>query len=210
MFWRKPPLRGIEYALQKAGYTTRFVPAGQDTLIESVVVHLGSDYRERAVFLELALVSAAHTAMRGDHSEGSSRFDEVDYLQFYAELPFQVEQGFVPDVAQLVLQLNRILPLVGFGLRVSERTIYYRYMMMFEGRQGPNHKLLVKAVEVIRFLLQEFCQAIEDVATGKKTLAQVKAGIPQMVQTRDSHPSGPMAVLYGGLSPAGSSSQVEG
>lgn len=170
---RNRTLQQLETALQEAGYTTRYLPVDDDNRLEQLNVRLMEDAQGRAYYVELAFASAARRAMQASGELPAGQGDEpVDYLQFYVTLPFEVRPDRMGDAAQLVAYLNVQVPLVGFGLSHDQGRIFFRYMMLTKA-QDAHPRLVTEAVDVIEFLIAEFGDALEAVASGSASLQQV-------------------------------------
>lgn len=172
LFNKQSGLRQLEPEIQKAGYKTIYLPVDDDNRLEQLNVKLPDDEQGREYYAELAFASATRAAMRASGElAADSADDPVDYLQFYVSLPFTLTPRLLPEVAQVVVYLNVQLPLVGFGVNKDQERVYFRHMMMTEG-QNASLPLVLEALDVIEFLITEFGDTLEAVASGSQSLEQ--------------------------------------
>jgi hypothetical protein len=162
----KSPLQKIARTLQRNGYDTNLLPAGGSHRVSRLEIGLANDYRDRPQLLYLSLASEAHAALDGQGQSSdvaADAYEEVDYLQFYIQLPFTPPPQSLPRLAQQLHTLNRELPLVGFGLK--EDVVFFRYLMMLAGKKIPD-RLVYEAVTMIEFILGRSLPMIEETVSG--------------------------------------------
>lgn len=91
---------------------SRIVRASEVMPISSLILYLKKDDKDRLISLSLAFMPLP-----------SDLFPDIKLLQFYTELPFDNTK----DVSAALIELNRTLPLGGFGLSDAMK-IYFRYV----------------------------------------------------------------------------------
>ncbi|MDX1616093.1 MAG: hypothetical protein R3300_17410 [Candidatus Promineifilaceae bacterium] len=151
--------------LKRNGYATEVQSAGEAGRVDRLAVTLADDYRERPQRLYLSLASDAQAA-RQEQGEApadtATPYDEIDFLQFYCQLPFRPQPESRPALAQYLHTLNRQLPLPGFGLK--EEAVFFRYLLVTAGDEIPD-RLLYETVTLIEFILKRTLAGIEQRAS---------------------------------------------
>jgi len=134
--------------------------------IDRLVVELGENL-ELEIFLGSDLL--AHLDPEEDAGD-----DAVDYLQFHVTFPFVVKRSAVSELADLILLLNTGLPLVGLGLRASDRVAYYRHVqIVLDSRIDP--RAVAETIGVIERIIGQYRPVLEQVASGEKSFREVLA-----------------------------------
>jgi hypothetical protein len=166
IFKSKPTLQRLEATLRQADLAARYVEADAEMPLDRLLVPFEVAAVQRTLTLELTFASDAYDAMPATDKEAGGGYDRVDYLHLYVGLPFEVAEAKVCETALHVLRLNRDLPLVGFGLKMPERALYFRAMLPCKGRQDIAPVVVQEAVETVIFLMQRFAAPLQATAAG--------------------------------------------
>ena len=86
----------ISDALHALGYETLILPATEETVVEQVIVQLAPEDAAGDVVLQLLFVNDL------GGSEDAVPEEEMDFLQFYVHLPFEIETAAIPDMARFL------------------------------------------------------------------------------------------------------------
>ena len=178
VFYELKTIKDLVPGLQARNLDAQFVPTQPSDPVEKVVIDLSSDAMP-SLLLILSLASTAYAAMRAQNEPGidpanKAGFGEFDYLQFYVPLSIDIDSDYLNDVSQLLLGINSQLPLIGFGFTQTEKaSAGFRHMMLLESQQ-INLNIVVRSIELIEFLVNEFAPVIEAVATGKQQLNELE------------------------------------
>ncbi len=133
---------------------TRFLSVYQPGDIDCLLVSSQGTSEATRTTLKLSLASSAYYHL---HQEKEADFGAFDYLQFYAQLHVPIIEDHLPEVNKKVLEINAQLPLIGFGLELSEDVyrLHYRHIMLIE-KESLDVPLISRAVELIFFLISEY------------------------------------------------------
>lgn len=132
--------------------------------IDRLVVEL-SEGLELEIFLGSDLL--AHLDADESPADGG-----VDFLQYHLTFPFAVKTTAASELAELILLLNTGLPLVGLGLRMSDRVAFYRHVqLVLDGRIDP--RAVAETIDVIERIIDQYRPVLEQVAIGEKSLQEV-------------------------------------
>jgi len=149
-------LKSLGDSLNQAGYTTSIVPPSSEVPFEQLYIILEADSQGRPRAMQLQYVPVEASA-HGDH-----------LLQIVSTLPFQYNAGLAGDVARMILLVNKILELPGFGLSEADKACYYHYVHICP-KGEINGPLLLDLLPTFIHYVDEFGPVIEDIASGNKT-----------------------------------------
>ena len=158
-------LKRLKYLSNKfAEFSIRSLVLEKNHLLDmsTLVVSAEEDYKGREQIVNLAYLL--------NHSEEEAN---VMLLQFYTELPVELEATQIPLVEALVSFINTRMPMGHFGFQNCK--LHYRYVMV-DSKASKYHALqTVETFMVYVSILNHFHEAIESVIQGKMTLATLKA-----------------------------------
>lgn len=143
----------FEQPLRDAGFAVEFLNAKDDYPIENLMIPIELENLPGPVYMELAYASG----VSGDQE--IDLFNEYDYLQIYIDLG-EIPAPMLPEVTRFVAAINLNTLLDGFGVRVAERRLIFRHMMLC-GAAGAEAHLVIQAVSVIRLLLLQFMPVLQ-------------------------------------------------
>jgi hypothetical protein len=147
--------------LDNYAFTYTDIPRSDKLPCDSFFVALGEDYQKRPLILNIRIFE--------QESPQEGKFIFLNYLITY---PFGVHQPAFPDIARLILTLNKILPVPGFGLSEMDRMIFYHYTQLsVNGKIDP--EVILAQIAMIVHYVNVHAKAFEAVATRQKTLQQV-------------------------------------
>ncbi len=101
-----------------------------------------------------------------------SEREDIDRLQMYVRLPFNVNEHYMADVTRLLNHLNGQLPLLGFIISADKNTVAFRYLHLFDPK-NPGYALIEEAMTQIKFAVASFTQVIHTVSRGAASYEQV-------------------------------------
>lgn len=162
-------IRLIYQGLTAKGMEPTFVEAIDDSPNDVVIVPIQGRDDKSNWELKLSFVSI--------HDEES---EDSGLLQCFASLPAQVTEFTESDLLRLIAMLNASLPLVGFGYRESENLPFFRHVLMVSKQDiEASEKIVIDAVYLISYLLNNLAPFVTNVASGNHTLQQALAS-PQL------------------------------
>lgn len=139
-------LRTIKKHLEKEGFTTSLEPATEDAPLDQLFVLLQLDEPEVELILELAYVPGIEDEL-----------DDIKLLQFYAGLPFAVDEASIDRWMRLVLKSNLALPMMGFGINEEDGYLYFRFVLPLPKKpSNADRALVVQSAWMVFFLVERF------------------------------------------------------
>ena len=177
----KAELQEILQVLTEAGFDAQMVPVEiEGKITDHLVVHLTTDDRKRDVFAQLLYLSDLQE-MTDQVPEVVEDEEDMDLLQIYAALPFEFKEEAVPDLARLMLSLNRYLPINGFGLDEEQGLVFCRHVLFCPGGE-VDVRVLVEVLGSMAFFVEEHAGILEPVAAGTGSLEAALAEVVRRVQ----------------------------
>ncbi len=98
--------------------------------------------------------------------------EDIDRLQMYIRLPFNIDEHYLTDTMRLLSYLNGQLPLLGFIISADKNTVAFRYLHLFDPK-NPGYALIEEAMTQIKFAVANFTQVIHTVSSGAASYEQV-------------------------------------
>lgn len=140
--------------LQARGFETHLVEAGETAPMDQIVISLEADEkgRERSFWL---------TPLPDLEEEFESG---ISLLQLLTTLPFQCKIATEAELARKIIQLNNKLTIGGFGFSQPDGVVFYRQVLMLGPDHAINGTIVSETIVLMNFLLDQFSNAVEDVA----------------------------------------------
>ncbi len=167
-------LQELETAFQAAGFDALVSSIGIPTPVPQLLVYMGDDDQGRDYYLQVLFLRDLQQAMPVAQPLTEADGD-LDYLQIYTALPVEISAAAFPDLARLILMVNKTLRVGAFGLHESDnRGVYLRQMLLCPGGR-PDLQVVIKSAEMMLEYLDAYGEVLEKVGTGATTLADVLA-----------------------------------
>jgi hypothetical protein len=112
------------------------------------------------------VISQVSDAQKSAGEQQQPADPEIDYLQFFARLPYQIHPAQMGHVSAFMGYINARLPLVGFVVTADQKSPAYRYMMLVNPEQEST-KLVGEAVEGISYAVRTFGELFRNLSTGE-------------------------------------------
>jgi len=96
-------------------------------------------------------------------------------LQYFVRLPLEFDAQTLEPIKSLIFKLNMGIPLMGFGVNEDDLYIYFKSVTMVPNTNQASEdtlRVLIENVYMIGFIFDTFYELIENIATGKITLAE--------------------------------------
>jgi hypothetical protein len=141
--------------LRAKGFETHLVQAGESAPMDQIVIRLEADEkgRERSLWL----TPLPH--LEEDFENG------ISLLQLLATLPVQSTMETESELARKIIQLNNKLTLGGFGFSQPDGVVFCRHVLVLGPDDSINGAIVSETIVLMNFLLDQFGNAVEDVAT---------------------------------------------
>jgi hypothetical protein len=107
----------------------------------------------------------------------TEELESVMLLQYYIQLPFELEPAGLERVATLLPYINRRLVLGHFGIAEEERAVHYRYVQALQSDELITREQVVDVVKLVTFSPHLFGEIVEKVGTGAMSLEEARAAV---------------------------------
>lgn len=156
----------LKKVLDTYAFTYTEIPRSDKIPCDTFFVGLGEDYQKRPLILNIRLFDQAAESP----PDGAPK--KLYFLNFFVTYPFGVHQPAFPDISRLILLLNKILPLPGFGLSEMDRVVFYHYTQLStNGKVDPD--FILSMIALIIHYVNVHAKTFEAVASREKTFTQV-------------------------------------
>ena len=146
-------------------------------LRESLDVILGSDYKERELVLA---ISATQQLPPPEHIEANTT-PSPQRVQFWVELPFDVQDAALNQMSNLLHFLNQMIELPGFELDELNGKVIYRYVWIAHPKM-IDESLIIGITGAILLTLNLLTGTIESLADGSVSFNDLLAQIVQLAK----------------------------
>jgi len=153
-------LKSVADNLNGAGYPASLISPSDAAPFEQLYVTLDPDGkgRPRAIQLQYIPVRASND---GDH-----------LLQFVSSLPFPLIGKVAGDTARMILLVNKVIELPGFGMSEIDESLYYQHVHLC--RKGYFEDATVgQLLSTILHYVDEYAPVVEEIAVGEKSFGVV-------------------------------------
>ena len=157
------PLTAIQEVIEELDYRTIYLPAEESAPFERLHVLIGNDAQERPLTLQLCFINDIALAVGGTEDEEDTH--DAILLQFMLLLPALTQAGRFAEVAEYLLQINRILPIGAFGISRPDGTVYFQYTLALAEREVDDNVLL-EVVQMADVFVNKFEGNITGVSSG--------------------------------------------
>ncbi len=179
-------LQTLAQVLDDAGFESLVFPLKLDVVdvpIEQMLVHLITDDQGRTTVAQLLFLSALQKAA-GELLNVGEDESAIDLLQIYATLPFEIKPDTRPALAMLLLNLNRYLPISGFGVDDGAGVVFCRHTLFCPGGEVDT-RVLLEVLDLMVLFIRKHTEILEQVATGAKSLEDALAELEQRTENDD-------------------------
>lgn len=167
-------LQEIQNQLEQAHVNCAYYSATTEVPFERILVLLGQDDQQREQIVEMtAQEQHLHLA------ENVQTENSFYRIQFQLLLPFKVEDTALPQMASLILFINRLLDFPGLELDELDNQIYYRYVWLAK-KHEVDVSIILSILGIILLVLQLFTPAIESIANGTSTFNELLEELIQL------------------------------
>lgn len=159
------PLKTIQTLLDQNDFETFFHEKSENQPFESLEVILESleEGNDNEYKLSLHYVNEIAQAFGAvDEAE------DIQLLEFFTEFPGAIQSGAFNEVARLILNLNRMLPVGNFGINEVNQSVYFQYNLGLD-TVSITEVLLLEVLGMIHFFIHDLVPNILLVAEGKLT-----------------------------------------
>ena len=157
-------MKSLESLFQKEGYHCLFFEPTEEAVYPRLVLFVGTDRQNRERIIEISLKEQVQ------FNEKTQKVEEgaVCLLQFLFTFPFSANEVTLLDTVRFVAFLNRNYEMPGLEYDEVSGSIFYRHMMLLN-KSKYDAEVFKDTVGIILLFLEMFSDAVEQVATGKKT-----------------------------------------
>lgn len=123
--------------------------------------------------LKIDLMMVADLSLEQTEEQQDEAVD-LEFLQFFAPLPFKVAENQAADMARLVGLINNFAPLMGFAYNESTGLVYFRHLMVVVDPQIDPETVEI-SLDSIQYLIDTFGAALQDLASEARSLEKIIA-----------------------------------
>lgn len=143
--------------------------ASEEIPFEQILVFLGEIDEEHPLILHIRLLN--DLAMNGgaaplDEDPESQWAKQLAFLHFFISLPIVLPKERLIDAGRLVLMINKVLPLPGFGLSEVDRIVFYQYTFLIKSHTVDSD-LLLGILAMIVHLIDTNLPTFQEIANNK-------------------------------------------
>lgn len=162
-------LKEIASVLERERMASYILEATEENALPRLLVFLGNDYQNRE---RLLAITAQRQFFTGLPHRTEQRSREYVQINFEVAFPFPVLETAIPEIASLLLFINRTIDLPGLEMDELNNKVLYRYVLLAP-RIEDEAVLYLSIVGLIMMILDLFTETIEKIASGKATFNQL-------------------------------------
>lgn len=171
-------LQQLEQDLVAIGYDCSFELHSEVLTQDRLLIYLGADEKERE---QILTITAIQQEMGDDLRETPP--PPYYHLQYEIQLPIQVTDGAIPDLACTLFFINRRIELPAFELDEVERTVFFRNVQLI---QEYHKEIVLGIIGLIQIYLKFYSECIEQIAIQSKTHTELLEEVLELANR--SHP----------------------
>ena len=137
---------------------------------QALIASFGTDEEERPLALQVLQYSKQIEAALMPEGEIKETPIDINIISFIMTVPVEVKSECLQEVLSLVALMNKALPLGSFNYSDTEKVVYYSYNFPI-CVDPPSEMILLTIIQTILFAKDTFITVIEDISTGKETIA---------------------------------------
>lgn len=142
--------------LAELGFESELLERSDTTPMPILVSSIGGDYKGRPRLIHFLFVPI---------DEG--HLDVLQLLQIHTLFPFDVQSAYVSHTEKLLQIINQKLGMGSVGID-EQGDLYFKYLFAKARFQPLDQALIVETVQLFIFLMEQFSEMIEHVATGEE------------------------------------------
>jgi len=149
-------------ALAAEGFEVRILEKTQERPYDVLLIFLQlEDHPAGGLQLELSFIPHMEEQLSG-----------LSLVQFFVGLTENLAPDYAPELQQVVININRFCPLVGFGILSQPAMLCFRHTVMLPARLEDSLPLVVQTTWLINYLMEMFGKNLTQVAEGRASTAQ--------------------------------------
>ncbi len=175
-------LDNIKSFLEKYNYNSVIITKSTESPIDQLVVKLDQDSKNREQFLLIRTATqdlCANDALLSIHSP----IQKYQEIQLIVTLPFFALENQIPDIARLILLLNKGMEIPGFELSEVDKMIFYRHAFVVPEDQ-LDERIIISLVGMIEMLIETFSEMLENVSIGAQSLQEIVEEAKKMIEMK--------------------------
>jgi hypothetical protein len=161
-------LRVLENILNERGYQTNLVEKSDQVPYSTLMVALEKDTQDRQ--REMALTF---------YPVSEEEIEHVMLLQYFIELPFEIQAGLQGMVADLLAYINARVVVGHFGITMGAAKIHFRYVQPFLRSEAVRKEAVADVFTLVNFTALLFSNLFEPAASGQISLEEARSLVDQ-------------------------------
>jgi hypothetical protein len=154
----------LEEILIDMGYATQLVERSPQVPYHVLLVGLESDSGGQP--LQMALTF---------YPVGEDEVENTMLLQYFIELPFEVDEGGLARLRELLPDINNKIVLGHLGITVGQNKLHYRYVQALPVDRLISHGAVSDVIVLVTYTPRLFEEMVQDLAGGTISVEQARA-----------------------------------
>jgi hypothetical protein len=155
----------LQSLLGETGLATRLLEQSDEIPFHLLIAGFHQDPKGRDRFLQFSFLPMTEQDIQA-----------VELLQIYGILPFRLKEGLREQAGLMLLEVNSLLPLGHFGIN-EEDEVHYRYVYGWPTAKPVDADEILDIISMGMYMCDMFAEPIEDLATGAKSLTDVRESL---------------------------------
>lgn len=153
-------LMSVQKIFQQYDLPTALLEKSKTLPLNSLIINIKGDYKERTRTLSFSFLPIE-----------IKHFPDVKLMQIFSEFNFDIKKECIKDLEQLVIRLNRLLPVGCLGITEGNK-VYYRYVHTLAKYDILDEKetTLLNLHNLVVYALNVNAKVLESVGTGEQSL----------------------------------------
>lgn len=149
----------LEQALAESGLQVNLLEKSEEVPLHILLAALENDHKDRERFVNFSFVPIPENEL-----------EEIQLLQLYTLIPCDRKTDKSTDVGKLLLAINCRLAIGHFSMK-DDGDLYYRYVHCAPKTELIHTPAFLEMVSLFLFMLEMFSKLIDDVYSGRISLA---------------------------------------
>lgn len=154
----------LEGILNSMGFSTQLVERSPHVPYHTLLVGLEPDARGRPMQVALTFYPVE------EEDIGNALF-----LQYFIDLPFEVDKERLADVGQLLPDVNNQVVLGHFGITAGQDRLHYRYVQALPADRTVTAEGIEAVIVMVSYTPSVFKGILGDLAEGEISVEQARA-----------------------------------
>ncbi len=153
----------LENLINQKGYSSELIEASKNVPYHTLLINLEPDAQGRPRQMTLTF-----------YPLDAEQFPNTLFLQYFTELPVQIQPETLDEVTRLLIFLNNKLVVGNFGIAQGQNKLNHRYVQTLPSDEIINENIVFDAITLFNYTSILFGNLLESVATGKMSAVEAE------------------------------------